>query len=290
MTASILDGRPIAASIREATAARAASFSQRAGREVSLVAVTVAGDAASESYLDMQARAAAKQGLAARRIALAPDEGQAALERTIRALNADDSVDAILVTAPLPSGFDVPAARAALDPAKDVEGVSPVNLGRLLADQPGPRPATGMAVLLLAQASGIKLSGCSVTVVGRSVVVGKPAALLLLAHHATVTVAHSRTPDLGAATRTADLLVCAAGVAGLIRGVHVKPGAVVIDAGTNPVGEGEDSRLVGDSVHEEVVEIAGQLTPVPGGVGPITTALLLRAAVELAEARFESGQ
>lgn len=285
MTANVLDGRPIAAAVRQETAARAGHVAEALGRPPSLAAVMVGRDPANVSYLGMQERAAGKLGLAFRIVELAEDAGNEAVLASVRVLNEDASVDAIIVAAPLPRGYDTFAIQAAIAPEKDVEGVTPASIGNLMAGRPGPRPATAVAILALVQAAGVQLAGARATVIGRSMVVGKPAAVLLLAEHATVTIAHSRTADLATVTRTADVLVCAAGVAGLVRAEHVQAGAVVIDAGTNPVGDGDDFRLVGDAAFDEVAAVAGTITPVPGGVGPVTTAILMRTVVDLAEAR-----
>ncbi len=285
MTAQVLDGKPIAAAVRKATEARAGRVAEALGRPPSLAVVMVGRDAANVSYVGMQEKAAGRLGFWFRIVEMAEEAGSDALLATVRALNADPSVDAILVAAPLPRGYDTFAIQAAIAPDKDVEGVTPASIGNLMAGRPGPRPATAVAIMAVVETVGVQLAGARATVIGRSMVVGKPTAMLLLAEHATVTIAHSRTADLAAVTRTADVLVCAAGVAGLVRAEHVQPGALVIDAGTNPVGEADDFRLVGDAAYDEVAEVAGMITPVPGGVGPVTTAMLMRTVVDLAEAR-----
>ncbi len=285
MTAQILDGRSLAAQMRAEVTERAAAFVADQGRPPCLAAVLVGEDAASVAYANAKGRAATKCGLAFRLERLPAEAGTAAILAHIQSLNADPDVDAILVEMPLPAGCDRLQIEAAIDPDRDADGVTPHNQGRLLAGSPGPRPATAMAAMALLAASGRPIAGAEAVVVGRSVVVGKPLALLLLAQHATVTIAHTRTRDLPAVTRRADILVAAAGVAGLVTGQHVRPGAVVIDVGTNQVGAGDTARLVGDVDFEAVATVAGAITPVPGGVGPVTTAVLLGSAVALAEGR-----
>lgn len=285
MTAEILDGRPLAAQIRATVAEQAADFRAAHGRPPCLAAVLVGEDAASVAYANVKGRAAAKCGLAFRLERLAGDAGTEAVVAHIQALNRDPTVDAVLVELPLPAGYDRLRIEAAIDPGRDADGVTSYNQGQLLAGGPGPRPATAAAAMALLEAASRPIAGAEAVVVGRSVVVGKPVALLLLAQHATVTIAHTRTRDLAAVTRRADILIAAAGVAGLITGEHVRAGAVVIDVGTNQVGEGEGARLVGDVDFESAAKAAAAITPVPGGVGPVTTAILLQNAVALAEAR-----
>ncbi|MFQ5459881.1 MAG: bifunctional 5,10-methylenetetrahydrofolate dehydrogenase/5,10-methenyltetrahydrofolate cyclohydrolase, partial [Anaerolineae bacterium] len=246
-----------------------------------LAAMLVGDDPANVAYARMKARWADKAGIGFHCFALAADAGTEAVCQRIAALNADPDIDGVLVEMPLPDGYDAEAVRAAISPQRDVEGVTATSLGCLVAGAHGPRPATALAIMALLDEAGTPLEGKRATVVGRSVVVGKPTALLLLARHATVTIAHSRTRDLAAVTREADVLVTATGVPDLIRREHVKPGAVVIDAGTTPVGDGDSARLAGDTAFEEVVAVASAITPVPGGVGPVTTALLLANAVAL---------
>jgi methylenetetrahydrofolate dehydrogenase (NADP+)/methenyltetrahydrofolate cyclohydrolase len=285
MSARVLDGRPLAAAIREGVASRAAAFAERTGRRPQLVAVLVGDDPANLAYARAKGRAAERLGLAFACLALPAEAGTDRVVSEIRRLNADDAVDGILVELPLPPGCDAPAIQATIDPARDVDGVTPDSLGRLVAGRPGPRPATPLAVMALLEAEAVALAGARATVVGRSTVVGKPLALLLLAAHATVTIAHSRTRDLARVTRDADVLVSAAGVPGLITAAHVRPGSVVIDVGTSTVGSGDEERLVGDVDFAAVAPLAGAITPVPGGVAPVTTATALRTTLELAEWR-----
>jgi methylenetetrahydrofolate dehydrogenase (NADP+)/methenyltetrahydrofolate cyclohydrolase len=231
----------------------------------------------------MKARWAEQAGIAFRLVNLDEGAGGGAVLARLAELNDDPEVDGILVELPLPQGYDRLAIQEAIHQHKDVDGVTTDAAGRLLIGAAGPRPATAVAILELLTEGGVPLSGRRAVVIGRSVVVGKPAALLLLAADATVTIAHSRTTDLAAVTSQAEVLVVAAGSPGLVRAAHVQPGAAVIDAGTTWVDSPGGGGLVGDVAFDEVVEIAGLLTPVPGGVGPVTTAVVLRNVVELAE-------
>lgn len=285
MSARVLDGRVVATAIRDEVSARVASFAARTGRAPLLVAVLVGDDPANLAYARAKGRAAERVGLRFKCTSLPAEVGTSGVAAEIRRLSGDPAVDGILVEMPMPAGLDPFAIQAAIDPARDVDGVTPDSLGRLVAGARGPRPATPLAVMALLEAGGTPIAGARATVIGRSAVVGKPVALLLLAAHATVTIAHSRTRDLAAVTRAADILVSAAGAPGLITPDHVRPGAVVIDVGTSVVGEGEQERLVGDVDYDAVAALAGAITPVPGGVGPVTTAIVLRTTLDLAEAR-----
>jgi methylenetetrahydrofolate dehydrogenase (NADP+)/methenyltetrahydrofolate cyclohydrolase len=269
---SELSGRELAAQIRAETAEAAAALIAR-GRQPRLAVVTATGDEASASYVRSLGNAAAKAGIACDvHRADSADGVTAAIAR----LADDPDVHGLMLQAPLPGDATLPELAAAIPAAKDVDGASPESLGRLVAGLPAFAPATAEAVLALLDHYQVELAGRRAVVVGRSVVVGKPAAHLLLARHATVTICHSRTPDLAAVTREADVLVAAAGRARLIGPGHVSPGAIVIDVGTNVTSDGT---LAGD-VDPAVAAVAGGLTPVPGGVGPVTTALLLRHVVQ----------
>jgi methylenetetrahydrofolate dehydrogenase (NADP+)/methenyltetrahydrofolate cyclohydrolase len=286
VSARVLAGRELAAGIRAEVAVRAADLTARLGRAPGLVAVLVGDDPANASYAQAKGKAARQCGVDFRLVSLGEAAGTAAAVAEVRALAADPAVDAILVELPLPAGYDRLAIEDAIDPARDADGVTSTSQGHLLAGAPGPRPATALAVMALVAASGVELAGREAVVVGRSVVVGKPVAMLLLAANATVTVAHSRTRDLVAVTRRAEVLIGATGVPGLLTAEHVRPGAVVIDVGTTWVEDGAGGRLVGDVRDDEALRaVAGAVTPVPGGVGPVTTALLLRNVLDLAEAR-----
>jgi methylenetetrahydrofolate dehydrogenase (NADP+)/methenyltetrahydrofolate cyclohydrolase len=269
---SLLDGRPLATEIREKVAEDAA-----AGRTPVLGAVIATDDPATEWYLGAISKAAASVGIELREQRLVDDAP--GVLACLDALSADDSVDAVLCLTPLPEGLTLAEAGLHIAPGKDVDGASPLGLGRLAVGLPAYAPATAQAVIELLHRTGAPLSGAKAVIVGRSIVVGKPLALLLLAGHATVTVCHTRTRDLAAETRRADILVAAAGRAHLIGAEHVKPGAIVIDVGTN---ETEDGGMTGDVETAAVEPVAGAVTPVPGGVGPVTTAVLLRNVVAAA--------
>ena len=281
-----LSGRELAAEIRAATAASAAELTA-AGRTPRLAVVTATADEASAWYVRSLARTAAKAGIACDVTDLIPNdpdrlESQAATVAGIRTalttLSGNPAVHGILLQTPLPGGTPLAELAGFIDPAKDVDGANPVSLGRLMTGLPAFAPATAAAVLALLDHHQVALSGRRAVVVGRSAVVGKPVAQLLLARDATVTVCHSRTRDLADVTVWAEVLVVAAGRAGLIGREQVAVGATVIDVGTNALPDGG---LAGD-VSPDVADIAGALSPVPGGVGPVTTALLLRHVTEAA--------
>ena len=274
---TVLSGREPAADIRAGTAARAAELAA-ARRPPRLTVVTATDDEASTWYVRSIARAAAAAGIGCEVEDLGPAASADGIGAQLASLSDDPTVHAIILTTPLPGGARLAELAAAIDPAKDVDGANPVSLGRLMTGLPAFAPATAEAVLGLLDYHRIELEGRHAVVVGRSAVVGKPAAHLLLDRNATVTICHSRTRDLAAVTRQADVLVVAAGRAGLIGPDHVAPGAAVIDVGTNAMPDGG---LAGD-VDPKVAGIAGALSPVPGGVGPVTTALLLRHVTEAA--------
>ena len=285
MTALELDGRALAARIRDHVGERAAAFEARHGRRPTLVSVLVGHDPASVWYARLKGRAAEKTGLEFRLVELDASEGTEGICSAVSDLCADSDVDGVIVELPLPSGLDAARVQDSIDPLRDVDGASLESQGRLFAGLDGPRPATAVAVMSLLDAAEVELKGMRAVVVGRSTIVGKPAALMLLERHATVTVAHSRTRDLPAVTRQGDVVVVAVGVPQLVTADYISPGAVVIDVGTNPVGEGDDQRIVGDVDYAAVSEVAGAITPVPGGVGPVTVAEILRSTLDLAEAR-----
>jgi methylenetetrahydrofolate dehydrogenase (NADP+)/methenyltetrahydrofolate cyclohydrolase len=271
---TVLSGRELAAQIRAAAAARAAALAT-AGRQPRLAVVTATGDEASAAYVRSIANAAAREGIACDVLRTTTANGVTA---TLTQLADDPEVHGVIAATPLPDGASLTELATAIPPGKDVDGASPESIGRLAAGLPAFAPATAEAVLALLDHHQVELRGRHAVVVGRSVVAGKPAAHLLLGRHATVTICHSRTADLAAITRQADVLVVAAGRAALIGPQHVSPGATVIDVGTNATPDGG---LAGD-VDPAVAGVAGALTPVPGGVGPVTTALLLRHVVEAA--------
>ena len=276
MTAASLTGRELATTIRAAAAARAAELTV-AGRQPRLAVVTATDDEASAAYIRSIANAAGKEGIACDLLRTTTAAGVSA---TLAQLADDPEVHGVMLQTPLPEGALLADLARAIPAGKDVDGASPESLGRVTAGLPAFAPATAEAVLALLDYYQVELHGRHAVVVGRSVVVGKPVAHLLLDRHATVTISHSRTADLAAITRQADVLVVAAGRAGLIGPEHVSPGATVIDVGTNVT---DDGLLAGD-VDPAVAEVAAALSPVPGGVGPVTTALLLRHVVEAAAA------
>jgi methylenetetrahydrofolate dehydrogenase (NADP+) / methenyltetrahydrofolate cyclohydrolase len=275
---STLSGKELAASIRAATTTLAAGLTAE-GTQPRLAVVTATADESSAWYVRSIANAAAKSGIECEVTDLGPDADRDDIIDALAAHSADPGVHGVMLQTPLPGGERLADLAAAIDPAKDVDGANPASLGRLDAGLTAFAPATAAAVLALLEHHKVALEGRHAVVVGRSVVVGKPAAQLLLAQNATVTICHSRTPDLGAITRQADVLVVAAGRTGLIGRDQVSPGTTVIDVGTNATTDGG---LVGD-VAPDVADLEGvALTPVPGGVGPVTTALLLRHVVTAA--------
>ncbi|MFI6175382.1 MULTISPECIES: bifunctional 5,10-methylenetetrahydrofolate dehydrogenase/5,10-methenyltetrahydrofolate cyclohydrolase [unclassified Nonomuraea] len=263
-----LTGRDLATAIKAQTQAEAS-----AGPQPRLAVVVATADEASLWYVRSIAKAAAGVGVACDIVDLGADADPDRIHETLAGLSADGAVHGVMLQTPLPAGASAQALAAAIDPRKDVDGANPLSLGRLAAGLPAFPPATAAAVMALLDHYEVPLEGRRAVVVGRSTVVGKPLAHLLLDRHATVTVCHSRTRDLASVTAGAEVLVAAVGRAGLIGAAHVAPGAVVIDVGTNPT---DDGGLTGDVDFAAVSEVAGALTPVPGGVGPVTTALLLR--------------
>jgi methylenetetrahydrofolate dehydrogenase (NADP+)/methenyltetrahydrofolate cyclohydrolase len=279
MGAVILDGKLVAAAVKSEVAESVAGLDYRPG----LATVLVGDDPASHAYVRGKRRDAEDVGIISRHHELTAGTSQQELVELIESLNADGEVDGILVQLPLPGGLDTEAVVEAIDPAKDVDGLHPHNLGLLVLDRPGLRPCTPSGIMRILDHYDIGVSGARVVIVGRSFLVGRPLALMLAARgvDATVAVAHSRTHDLASVTREADILVAAVGVAGMIGADHVKPGATVVDVGINRT----DSGLVGDVDYDAVVDVAGAITPVPGGVGPMTRAMLLVNTLRAAEAR-----
>ncbi len=280
-----LSGRELAAEIRAGTTAAVTALAALA-HPPRLSVVTATDDEASAWYVRSIASAAAKAGIGCEVEDLGPGAAADGIAAQLSALSADPTVAGIILTTPLPGGARLAELAEAIDPAKDVDGANPVSLGRLMTGLPAFAPATAEAVLRLLDHHQVELEGRHAVVVGRSAVVGKPVAHLLLDRNATVTVAHSRTRDLAAITRQADVLVVAAGRAGLIGPDHVRAGATVIDVGTNATPDGG---LAGD-VDVRVADVAGALSPVPGGVGPVTTALLLRHVTDAASASASTGR
>ena len=281
----VLGGRELAAALRSQAADLTADLAA-AGIAVRLTIVTATDDQASDWYVRSLVAAAGKIGAVGEVTGLSPVAGRARLAAALAALSADPAVHGVVLQTPLPAGLRAAELALAIDPAKDVDGANPVSLGRLTAGLPAFAPATAQAVIRLLDHHDVTLAGQRVVIVGRSTVVGKPLAQLMLARDATVTICHSRTRDLPSVTRQADILVAAAGRAGLIGAGHVQPGAVVVDVGTNPAAGGG---LTGDVDAAAVGPVAGALSPVPGGVGPVTTAQLLLSTVLAARSRL-SGQ
>jgi methylenetetrahydrofolate dehydrogenase (NADP+)/methenyltetrahydrofolate cyclohydrolase len=274
-----IDGKSVAAAVRAEVRKRAAALHER-GVVPGLATVLVGDDPASHVYVGNKERACQEVGMRSFGHRLAADVPQATLVKLVRELGARPDVHGILVQLPLPGALDARSVIDAIPPDKDVDGLHPVNQGRLLAGEPGLRPCTPLGVLRLLDEVGTVLKGARAVVVGRSVLVGKPVAFLLLERHATVTLCHSRTVDLGGEVARADVVIAATGQAGLIRGEWIRPGAVVIDVGMN---RGPDGKLCGDVEFAAARERAAYITPVPGGVGPMTVAMLLANTVTAAE-------
>ncbi len=278
-TARLLEGAPIANEIRTAVAEDVVSFTAKYGRAPGLAVVIVGRDAPSTVYLEQILRGCAKVGIKAGFVELEGEATEAAAVATLRELNADPAVDGIIVQMPLPPTIRLRAVIDAIDPDKDIDGIHPINAGLLRLGYDGFLPATAHAAIEILRRSGIEIEGRDAVVIGRSAVVGMPAAFLLVKEDATVTVCHSRTRDLEAKVRAADIVVVAAGHPGLVTGEMLKPGAVVVDVGINVV----DGKIVGDVDFASAVRVASAITPVPGGVGPLTNALLLTHLIRAAE-------
>ena len=289
MAAEVISGKEMAMSIREEVKQRVVGLKE-SGLTPGLAVVLVGEDPASQVYVRSKNKAATEAGIYSRQITLPEDTSEDELLGVVSGLNADPQIHSILVQLPLPDQIDEASVLLAVDPAKDVDGFHPVNVGRLATGDPdAPAPCTPSGVIQMLLRSGNDPAGKHAVVVGRSNIVGRPMAALLLRKapggNATVTVAHSRTPDLGAVTREADILIVAIGQPDLIRGDMVKPGAVVIDVGVNRVDDDTHERgyrLTGDVAYDEVKEVASAISPVPGGVGPMTIAMLLSNTVEAA--------
>ena len=275
MAATVIDGKALAAKCKARVAREVEGLSRRPG-----LAVIIVGDnQASRTYVNSKRKDCDECGIYSEEYALPADAGQAALMEIIESLNGRADIDGILCQLPLPEGYDEEAVLLAIDPDKDVDGFHPINAGRLLIGEPGFVPCTPKGVMRLLEIEDVPLSGKHAVVVGRSNIVGKPMALLLLQKNCTVTIAHSRTQDLAQVTRGADILVVAVGKAGMITGDMIKPGAVVLDVGINRV----EGKVVGDVDFASAAQVASRITPVPGGVGAMTIAMLMENAVEAAE-------
>ena len=278
-SARIIDGKAIAERLRRRVGALAREFEVAQGMKPGLAVVLVGDDPASQVYVRNKGRATELAGMRSLEYLLAADTSQDELLTLIDRLNADDEVHGILVQLPLPSQIDPNIVLERTSPAKDVDGLHPMNIGRLMSGRAAPAPCTPLGCLILVKTVMPDLAGAEAVVIGRSNLVGKPMAQLLLAENATVTIAHSRSRDLGGIARRADILVAAVGRPEMVRGDWIKPGAVVIDVGINRVaapekGEGK-TKLVGDVAFAEAVVVVGAITPVPGAVGPMTIACLL---------------
>jgi methylenetetrahydrofolate dehydrogenase (NADP+) / methenyltetrahydrofolate cyclohydrolase len=285
MSAQIIDGNAVAADIR----ARVAAIVPTLPAQPALAVMLVGDDPASQVYTRAKVKETQAAGMRSVHIVLPKETSEAEVIARVRALSDDGDVDGILVQLPLPAHIDAQAVLDAIDPAKDVDGLTDVSAGRLSLGKPGLRPCTPAGCVILAESTGQPLAGKHCVVLGRSILVGRPAALLFLGADCTVTIAHSRTRDLPAVCRSADILVPAIGRPQFVQGDWIKPGAIVLDVGINRVpapekGEGK-TRLVGDVDYDAALERAGWITPVPGGVGPMTRACLLRNTVFAAAAR-----
>jgi methylenetetrahydrofolate dehydrogenase (NADP+) / methenyltetrahydrofolate cyclohydrolase len=282
MTAQVIDGKAVSKQVRAEAQARAAAFERRHGRKPGLEVVLVGDDPASQVYVRNKERASTEVGMRGVVHRVPADASQAKVIELVQGLNADPNVDGILVQLPLPRHIDPDAVIGQIDASKDVDGLTPWNAGLLALGRPGLRPCTPYGCMRLLDAIGCSPEGKRAVVIGRSNLVGKPIAQMLLARNATVTIAHSRTADLGAVVAEADIVVAAVGKRDLVRGGWIKPGAVVIDVGMN---RNDAGKLCGDVEFEAARQRAGFITPVPGGVGPMTIAMLLSNTIDAAEAR-----
>jgi methylenetetrahydrofolate dehydrogenase (NADP+) / methenyltetrahydrofolate cyclohydrolase len=288
MTAQIIDGKVIAEKVRADVAAEVAKMVEAGKQPPGLATVLVGENPASQVYVSMKQKACKELGIQSFGNVLPADISQEELEGVVKKLNADPKVNGILVQLPLPGGLDEERVLNAISIEKDVDGFHPINIGRLAQKGREPLfvPCTPDGCIYLLDQVGVKLDGCNAVVLGRSNIVGMPVALLLVRRNATVTICHSRTKNLPDVVRSADVLIAAVGRAEMVRGDWVKPGAVVIDVGTNRIDDPthpKGSRLVGDVAYHEAKEVASAITPVPGGVGPMTIAMLMRNTMRAAK-------
>ena len=284
MAARVIDGKAIAAGLREEVRKRAAALKEKRGIVPGLATVLVGEDPASKVYVTSKHKACAEAGFTSFEHHHPGGLPEAEILALVAKLNADPKVHGILVQLPLPKGIDEKKILNAIDPRKDVDGFHPMNVGKLVVGEEAPLPCTPAGCIHLLKQSGVPLAGAHAVVVGRSNIVGKPAALLLLREHCTVTIAHSKTKDLAAIVRQADVVIAAVGKAEMITGDMIKPGAAVIDVGINRIRkEDGGNKLVGDVHYASASEKAGWITPVPGGVGPMTIAMLLQNTLHAAE-------
>jgi methylenetetrahydrofolate dehydrogenase (NADP+)/methenyltetrahydrofolate cyclohydrolase len=286
MSARVIDGKAVAQAVRERVREEVAAYRAETGRAPALATVLVGDDPASEIYVRGKHRACAEVGMDSVNHALDASTSEADVLDLVARLGADPEIDGILVQLPVPEQIDPDAVVAAIDPAKDVDGLTPVNAGLLAHGTPGLVPSTPAGVMELLRQEGVELEGAEAVVVGRSKLVGVPVARLLLMANATVTTCHSRTRDLAETCRRADVLVAAVGVPKLLGADAIKPGAVVIDVGVNRLDDG----LVGDVDYDAAAAVAAAITPVPGGVGPMTIAMLLVNTLQAATARTAVGR
>jgi methylenetetrahydrofolate dehydrogenase (NADP+) / methenyltetrahydrofolate cyclohydrolase len=282
MTATLIDGKATAAVLRKNIGAAVAALVAGHGLKPGLAVVLVGEDPASQVYVRNKAKQTLEAGMTSVEHKLPVTTGEAELLALVERLNNDPAIHGILVQLPLPKHIDSQKVLDLIRPDKDVDGFHPMNVGKLATGAPGLVPCTPLGSVILAKSVKADLSGLEAVVVGRSNIVGKPVAQLLLAENCTVTVAHSRSRDLPAICRRADLLVAAVGRPEMVLGDWIKPGAIVIDVGINRIGAGETTKLVGDVHFASAVEVAGAITPVPGGVGPMTIACLLRNTLQAA--------
>ncbi|HEY2651398.1 MAG TPA: bifunctional methylenetetrahydrofolate dehydrogenase/methenyltetrahydrofolate cyclohydrolase FolD [Solirubrobacteraceae bacterium] len=285
MPATIIDGSAVAASVREQVARDVATFSQQTGRAPGLATILVGDDPGSAIYVANKRKASAQVGILDFHQHLPADSTQEQVAAAIEAANRNAEISGILLQLPVPEGLDGAALSATIDPQKDVDGLTPISAGRLMKGSPGLRPCTPLGILELLDRYDVQLEGAEAVVVGRSDLVGKPVAFLLLHRNSTVTICHSRTRDLPGVCSRADVLIAAVGSPGLIGPEYVKPGAAVVDVGINRTEAG----LRGDVQFDAVAERAGLLTPVPGGVGPMTIAMLLRNTLTAAQLQHGAG-
>jgi methylenetetrahydrofolate dehydrogenase (NADP+) / methenyltetrahydrofolate cyclohydrolase len=281
VAARVIDGKAVAARVRKRVASAVAELTPRLGREPGLAPVLTGVDPASEVYVRNKRKACEEAGMRSIHHGLGADTRQEALLELVDELNADPAVDGILVQLPLPDAIDQDAVVDRIDVGKDVDGLTAASAGLLAQGRPALVPCTPAGVLELLRDSGVAIEGADAVIVGRSILVGRPLSALLLNADATVTVCHSRTPDLAETCRRADILVAAVGKPRLVAGDWIKPGAAVIDVGINRTDDG----LVGDVDFDAALEVAGAITPVPGGVGPMTIAMLLHNTLEATRAR-----
>jgi len=286
VTARILDGKGLAAQVEREVAAQAAALIKRYGISPALAAILMGDDPASALYVKRKGEAFGRAGLRSETFHLPAGTSEAELLALIGDLNARPDIHGILPQQPMPAHINPRTVFERVEPAKDVDGLGPINMAALLVGRPRLVPCTPAGIMRLLEHAGIDVAGKDAVVIGRSVIVGRPMAMLLLQANATVTMCHTRTRELTAHTRRADLLVVAAGKARLIKGDMIKPGAVVVDVGVNRV----DGKLAGDVDFASAAEIAGWITPVPGGVGPMTIAMLLRNTVQAAEFQMRSAR